>query len=102
MKTVDIASHVAATKMIGSGNQKQVLLIVNDKSVTSFKDSVVAASDIRRTRRWMPERDVDNAVREYVRTAAGFHGKRLTAIQVVAATNKPDLVRTAKGTFMKI
>jgi hypothetical protein len=102
MKAVDITSHVKATKIIGTGNEKIAMLIVSDKSVKAFNEAVVAESDIRRTRRWSAERDLDNAIKNHVRWVADFHGKHLTNIVVVAATDKPDLVRTAAGRFMKI
>lgn len=102
MKVIDIVDHVKATKVIGMGEAKKVLVVVNDTSVKSFRAAVVAASDIRRTKRWDAERDIDNAVKNYVRTVAGFHGRRLGGIEVVAATAKADLVRTKSGHFMKI
>jgi hypothetical protein len=102
MKAVDIASQVQSAKLIGDGNEKKALVIVNAKSVKEFRASVIANSDIRRTKRWDADRDFDNAVKNYVRWVANFHGKHIAGIEVVAATDKPDLVRTAAGRFMKI
>ena len=102
MKVIDIVDHVKATKVIGTGDTKKVVVVVNDSSVKSFRDAVIAASDIRRTKRWDAVRDIDNAVKNYVRTVAGFHGRRLAGIEVVAATKKDDLVRNSAGHFMKI
>ena len=101
-KTTDITSLVSGVKVVGSGDQKKVMVVANTKSVKDFNASVVAASEVRHTKRWMEQRDIDNAVKNYVRFVADFHGKRLAGIEVIAATDKPDLFRTANGRFLKI
>lgn len=102
MKAINIASQVKNAMIVGDGNEKKALVVVNAKSVKEFRKDVIANSDIRRTKRWEADRDFDNAVKNYVRWVAGFHGKHLASIEIVAATDKPDLVRTATGRFMKI
>ena len=102
MKIVGIADLVKGTKMVGDGDNKKVLLIVNAPSVKAFRDMVINKSDVRHTKRWMPERDIDNAVKHYVRGVAGFAGRRLRGIEVVAATKNDNVVRTATGLFTKI
>lgn len=102
MKTVNIASKVSNAMMVGKGKDKKVLVVVNTGSVKAFNQSVIADSDVRRTKRWSPERDIDNAVKNYVRWVAGFHGKHLANIEIVTGTNKPDLFRKANGQFLKI
>jgi hypothetical protein len=77
MKAVDITSHVKTAMVVGSGNEKKALVVVSDKSVNAFKAAVVAESDIRKTRRWSAERDIDNALKNYVRWVANFSGKHL-------------------------
>jgi hypothetical protein len=98
----NIATFVSTTLVVGEGNKRKVYVVANTGSVKNFNQSVVAKSTVRRTKRWAAERDIGNALKDWVRYVVKLTAKHVKDIMVVVPTDKPNMYRDVAGRFVKI